>query len=388
MADKPQRKASSDLMGLIVIMILIVIAWVWTGGYNKPITRQGPYLVPPTTIGETSTGYGSLPRPLQGLIGPGSDATQNYGTGEIGNGNEVDTGPASAIADILPDKGTSVYKDLVYIDSTSGATATDARKEYVIVRASKSNKNNVTITGWKIASGATGNNFTIGNGVQVFRSGQINTEGSIILQPGEKAVILTGRSPVGYSFRVNKCSGYLAQFQTFSPNLRSQCPLARDADIPLNPQNFNDVCRDYIGRIGTCKIPTETFPVSGGSTCQEFIIKHFHYNGCVDDHVFDSDFYSPKEWRIYLNRDNEIWKTKREIIKLLDLAGNTVDISSYWFKILKSATPAATETLSDSFWPRIGISATVSQSFKTSFCRPLTSSPKTKATLAPGLTFL
>lgn len=318
-------------MGLIAIMILIVIAWFWTGGYNRPISTQGPYLIPPTTIGENSTGYGSLPKPLQGL-----DRTSNSSANQDSNVNqtsaqteETPTGPASAVADILPDKGISVYADMVYIDNTSGASATDPQKEYIAVKASKSNSKGVNITGWKVASGATGNNFPIGGGTQIFRSGQLNSESAIVLQPGERAFVTTGRSPVGYSFKTNKCIGYLSQFQSFTPNLSSRCPLARDADIPLDSQAFNDTCRDYISRIGTCKMATETYPFKAGPTCQSFVTTHFNYNGCLNDHLNDSDFYSNSEWRIFLNRNAEIWKSKREIVKLIDSAGNTVDISSY-----------------------------------------------------------
>ena len=333
MADKKTKSTQSagkDFMSLVAIMILIIIAWFWTGGYNRPIATQGPYLIPPTTIGENSSGYGALPKPLQGLVDSSTDnssANQTSGTGQTNT--QTPTGPASAVADILPDKGVSVYSDLVFIDSTYGAAATDPQQESITIRASRNNSKGVNITGWKIASGATGSSYSIGSGVQIFRSGQLNFEGAIVLQPGEKAVIATGRSPVGYSFRINKCSGYLSQFQTFTPSLSSRCPAARDADIPLDPQSFNDICRDYIDRINTCRMPTETFPFKAGTTCQNFVTTHFNYNGCVSDHLNDNDFYSSLEWRVFLSRTDEIWKIRREIVKLIDSIGNTVDISSY-----------------------------------------------------------
>ncbi|MFA6536448.1 MAG: hypothetical protein WCT25_03380 [Candidatus Paceibacterota bacterium] len=334
MADKktkPTQSAGKDFMSLVAIMILIIIAWVWTGGYNRPIATQGPYLIPPTTIGENSTGYGSLPKPLEGLVGSGGTGPTDSNTGQTNNNQapQTPTGPASAVADILPDKGISVYADLVLIDSTYGAIASNPQQEYITIRAASNNAKGVNITGWKIASGATGNGYPIGGGTQIFRSGQLNSEGAIVLTPGERAIISTGRSPVGYSFRGNKCSGYLNQFQTFTPIINYQCPAARDANIPLDPQSFNDTCRDYIDRISLCQMPTEIFPFKAGNTCQDFITAHFNYNGCVDDHLNDTDFYSTSEWRVFLNRTDEIWKSKREIIKLIDSAGNTVDISSY-----------------------------------------------------------
>jgi len=329
--DKPSANATGDLKGLIFILFLITLAWFLTGGYFRPTSFQGPYLKPPTTTGERGTGYGSLPSVFRNFTNRSTSPTDS----STGNDTTTNTpsqptsGPASETADILPDRGVSIYNNLVEIDSTSGARSTIPGEEYIVIKASRTNSSSVNITGWKIASGATGNSYNLGSGVVIFRSGQINSESAILLNPGERAIITTGRSPVGYSFKTNKCSGYLSQFQNFSPSIRSRCPAPEDTEIPFDPYTFNDVCRDYINQIDTCRLPAKTFPIGGGSVCNDFVIKHFHYNGCVEDYLRDSDFYSSSEWRIYLKRDNEIWKERREIIKLLDSAGNTVDISSY-----------------------------------------------------------
>jgi hypothetical protein len=69
-------------------------------------------------------------------------------------------------------------------------------------------------------------------------------------------------------------------------------------------------------------------PIYLSQGCQDAIVTKLNYNSCVDMHRNDPGFYR-LEWRIFLKREEELWKSKREIIKLLDETGKVVDYISY-----------------------------------------------------------
>ena len=96
-----------------------------------------------------------------------------------------------------------------------------AQTEYLELVANRRNKIDVPITGWVLESVVTGQRATIGKAVNLPRSGAVNTEFPLLLPPGDTVNVTTGRSPVGVSFRVNKCVGYFEQFQNFSPDRKS-----------------------------------------------------------------------------------------------------------------------------------------------------------------------
>ena len=43
----------------------------------------------------------------------------------------------------------------------------------------------------------------------------------------------------------------------------------------------------------------------------------------------DDDKFFKNEWRIFLGRNEEQWRTKREVIRLLDKDGRIVDVYTY-----------------------------------------------------------
>ncbi|MFC1595074.1 hypothetical protein ACFL3E_01445 [Patescibacteria group bacterium] len=54
--------------------------------------------------------------------------------------------------------------------------------------------------------------------------------------------------------------------------------------------------------------------------CVAWINTNVSYAGCVKNHKSDDDFYK-KEYRVYLNRGDQMWNDSRETIKLLDKNG-------------------------------------------------------------------
>jgi hypothetical protein len=222
----------------------------------------------------------------------------------------------------------SIYSEIVSLKK-GNASREDVDDEYIIIDVSGSAKSSIPITGWILESPMTGKRIRIGNGVRNFISGSVNTEFPIVLEAGQKMIVASGHSPIGVSFRTNVCTGYLEQFQDFTPRLPIACPLLEDhPDIIIGPHGFNDACLDYIEDISRCEIVTDAPQGGLGNLCYPFISENNSYNGCVNDHKSDYDYFGD-EWRIYLKQGDEIWKSKREVIKLFDQTGKLVDAITY-----------------------------------------------------------
>jgi hypothetical protein len=288
--------ALSDLKWLIIVIIIIWFMWFFTGGPSRERSQFGLFLKAPSPL-DTGEAYGEL---------PGSKKKPQ----------------------ILSSKNSkySIFRDEILIDNTNNAKKINPNKEYIELKASNTNKSPVYITNWFLKNSA-GIKASIGKASNLPYSGRINNEESLFLSNGEKAIISTGRSPIGVSFRVNKCSSYLEQFQEFSPQFKYSCPSIVN-DIQKNRQDFNTECTSYISTLPSCNIYTNEIPSNLSNSCRSYIRNQINYNSCVDVHKNDTDFYKP-EWRIFLGENNEMWNNSGDLIRLYDQAGNLVDSSSY-----------------------------------------------------------
>jgi hypothetical protein len=211
----------------------------------------------------------------------------------------------------------------------SNASSSNPSSEYVEISVVQNASASVNLTGWILESEATYNAELIPKGTKVPISGIVNATEDIVLQPGERAIIISGESPVGASFRENKCIGYFSTFQKFSPPLPQNCPSASNELSSLygTPYIHDPDCIDYADTIPRCQIALAQ-PTNLSDTCQSFLVKYLNYNGCVAAHKNDTDF-DGDTWRIYLGLTDPMWRTKHEIVKLLDDRGKTVDMFSY-----------------------------------------------------------
>jgi len=210
-----------------------------------------------------------------------------------------------------------------------GADSTNPNAEYVTLSVPQNAGVPVDLTDWTFESDATGKASVIPKGTEIPRSGMINAAQDIVLVPGTRAIILSGRSPIGASFRENKCIGYFSSFQQFFPALPQNCPRPSDE---LTAHYIGDyirdaACIDYTRTIARCAV-TLTPPPNVSSACQYFLITYLNYNGCVTAHQDDSDFMG-NTWRIYLGRTTSLWRASHEVVKLIDAQGKTVDAFSY-----------------------------------------------------------
>ena len=359
--------AMKDLRTFILIMAILAFVWLFTGGPLRPSAKSGWFLYRPQQKGEqqakkevvgvlgkkvpideeerpktrqtsssSSSSSASSPLPYfrgdDGSPRASSSSRISYNDDKTTNSASVFFAATNQSSSAKPKIQNSTSQSSFRPDfatlKTRRAKEADPDQEYVEIKTDKKNKNSVKITGWKL-KGKTGLDIAIGKGASyIYTNVADQPQEDIYLKPGEKAIIVSGKSPLGTSFKLNKCIGYFEQFHEFTPEINTECPLLRDEDLP---DNLNDTCLDYIDRVSSCQtvvsIPYKySFKLS--SSCQDYVTQNANYKTCLDNHKEDDDFYLPG-WRIYLDRSEELWKKKRETITLYDEKNNIIDSKSY-----------------------------------------------------------
>ncbi len=301
-----------DAWFFIGIFVFIFLIWIATGGPLHPLAFTGPRLTSPGPLGGGT--YISLPRSPFNIDGIGAPSSF---LPSFGSSSTLES-------------PSSIYQSILSVGHyVSNPESAKPENEYVEVSVNQNVQVPVNLTGWTLSSGATGNSSIIPKGTALPTSGVINEAQDIILTPGQRAMLISGRSPIGASFRENKCIGYFSNFQDFYPSLPQSCPTpSNDLAKFYGGDYIRDTsCIDYVDTLNRCQVAL-TPPVNVSGTCQSFIIKYLNYNGCVDAHKNDSDF-EGDTWRRYLGRTNSLWRTRHEIVKLIDTQGNVVDTFSY-----------------------------------------------------------
>ncbi len=301
-------EAVKDLIWIFVIVIILGLVWFATGGPLSKDSWSGPF----------------LENPLGGNIQRIQSETP--GLSEEENSDEPTKGSAKENSeDFLPKNLNSVYESKIRFRSYNRARDGNPAKEYVAIEALGRNPEPINISGWTL-SNSSNENYKIGTATRLPIPGrEVGTE-AIVLKPGEKIYLITGRSPIAQNFLSNKCVGYLDQQNVFTPSLSNNCPLAEDENIVKSFKN--NQCLDFIESISRCTSPNIPVYLTSQSECQSFISQSLNYNGCINNHRNDSDFFE-KEWHAYFNRDKEIWANRRETITLKDNEGKIVDSVSY-----------------------------------------------------------
>jgi hypothetical protein len=331
----------SDFLFFLGVMVFFFVLWLAGGGPTNPISFSGPFITPVTGIGQTQVGYGDTDWYKGGINVTGSlpsvrspeirGSVQNieYQLGYL----QLESKRQALFSTPSPKRGTVTI-------SGGNTSSTNPDQEYIMLQASSSNTDPVTISGWKLTSIATDKTATIPRGTKLPTAGTLNPSEDIMLYPGERAYVITGESPIGGSFAENMCTGYLEQNQDFYPSLGNRCPAPSDEFDKYfagNPYKDN-ACYTLIRNTSSCVTPEERSRIS--ANCLNLIDSRLTYNGCVASHRYNSYFYSDV-WRIYLGRTEitrkndsarkygDLWKDSREAIKLLDENGLTVDLYTY-----------------------------------------------------------
>lgn len=318
-----------DLFLFLGLLVVLFILWATTGGPERAVTSPafGPRAI------DTSSRDGRAPS--QTSIGSDVRAVAR----------DVDD-IEERLEEIRIEGVASPYRGLVSF--AGGRPRADLSiSEYVRIRASGRLDEAINVTGWRIESLITGNYGTIPSATPLPFAGVVNSTSPLFLEPGDTAIVSSGRSPLGVSFRINKCVGYLDQAGRFIPRLSRQCPDPDDEFEELSgilpratdDRDYDD-CERYIRSIDRCEIVREDLRVrhprgsrSGvelplPDQCATFIEDNLTYQGCVNNHLSDADFYR-REWRVFMGSFSELWREDREVLRLLDRSGRVVDVWQY-----------------------------------------------------------
>lgn len=317
----------SGVVFVFIILLFLIAVWFLTGGPTRSGNARNLFLSGPFA----TSSFISVPSINMNVGVPsgeyqsGTKGEQNY-TGPTPTGITPDLTSTQSASLGLQSLPTSPYAGKVRLSAGGGTYASSYKEEYVVVRANPNNLQRITISGWKLQSAINKKTAVIYQGVEVYQPAFTQTGGAIVLNPGDTAVISTGRSPVGVSFRENKCSGYLSQYQEFYPRLNEDCPLPLDEALNYvsNGQPISDSeCLRYLQGMPRCHL-TINPPALLPDSCRSLINNTLTYNGCVSRHLGDADF-KRTEWRIFLSYSEKLWRTNREVLTLLDSEGKLVD---------------------------------------------------------------
>lgn len=298
-------RGAGELFSLIGIFILMFVLWAATGGPSRPISFSGPYLNPITNTGTSAQPYGD----------PTKFSSINAGVTVGVNGVDIQNASTARTS-------VSFSRDL------SGATQTDPKNEYVVINVASSLTTPLSTAGWKIVSKETGGGAPFPQGIETARSGRVNALTPITLKGGDQVILVSGRSPVGVSFKENKCTGYFEEQQDFRPALAQNCPTgSEEFNAYYEGRDDNGSCISHIRSIPYCS--TETRIESNvSSSCENFVETHLNYNGCVAFHQNDTNF-AGNTWRVFLGSRDELWRQTRETITLLDAENKVIDSITY-----------------------------------------------------------
>lgn len=322
-------KALQDLGWFAAIIVILFIMWAAAGGKDRTVDK--------VLNVRTVTGDQRAIRGLNVPMLPSLPSGGEYSSGGSGNGNGTNVGSggsgdnysypfSTTRSDVLGSKQSQYFNKIALRYGNTGST--NPESEYIVIEANKGNPGGINITGWTLVSTSTGKMASVGKGVVLPLLTDNNAREDIYLAPGDKAYLNTGVSPTTYSFRSNKCIGYFSERYSFTPSLSYSCPRISELPTPPPPNNFSDSCMDYIQSFPACTSIQRYASSNVDQKCKNFIEEEARYDRCVFNNKKDLSFYD-KEWRVYLGKNAELWKSSRETIQLLDQYGKIVDQITY-----------------------------------------------------------
>ena len=290
---------TQDFLFFLAIILIIFSVWVGAGGPNNQISFQGPFLSP--ISGPASS------TPVTGT----STSFWNWG----GGGGAIS-------ADASPYRGRVMLSR-----DTTGAIQDNPRNEYVVIQTAYGGSEAISLAGWKLSSNVTKESAVLPEASALPKSGRVNTTASVSLTPGEQAIVVTGRSPIGSSFKENLCTGYFEEHQDFAPSLSLSCPTPSQEFTRAYNDDDEEKCLAQVRMMTQCTTETRGSG-SVSNTCEKFIEEELSYDGCVAAHKDTANF-SRGTWRLFLNKTDDLWKRDKDTIVLLDAEGKLVDSLSY-----------------------------------------------------------
>lgn len=273
------------LWWLLIVLGILFCSWLIYGGPERESSRGGFLINPPDPLSD-----GRVYSEPSSFISLDKMATEN---------------PSDSFSFVTITQSEDPKREI------------DPDKETFAIHFSGGRVGGTNITGWKLQN-SKGETVTIGRGVEVLRQGEVNKEEDILITRGENVTFISGHSPNGYSFKLNKCSGYLAQLQEYLPPIPGNCPLPSDNLAPATLKSLGSACASYLSSIPSCTAPLGGYDKDLGSqnsSCRNYVARNISYNSCVNNYSADTNF-KRGAWRVYLNLDKEFWGLEDKIMLL------------------------------------------------------------------------
>lgn len=299
--------------------------WFFTGGPDRAVSHQGQFLKPLAPV-DTGEAYGNyyagvptnkkqtldLPEDPSKLLEKAGDAIEDFF--ELANqAKEIHT--------------TSLVSQTIVLDGTAGAKNKSVNDEYLRIISSQSAKEPILISGLTLRGHVFGTKASLPKAANLVLTGITANKTDVLLPPNGRVIISSGRSPIGTSFRVNMCTGYLDQFQSYTPALFKECPIPTE-ELALYGPKHDTACVQFVEKLPRCKVYQGSFPSDIGASCKKFVVEKLNYNACAQNHRYDTNFFE-NEWRLFLEGSKELWGNKNEVIRLIDTKGKIIDAITY-----------------------------------------------------------
>ncbi len=190
----------------------------------------------------------------------------------------------------------------------------------ISLRANLNGSSTVNITGWMIK--AKYGSELVPQAIGLYDPSGLAAENDIILRRGDYVNIYSSASAIGKNLRLNKCTGYLENYNHFTPSLPKNCPSINKSDI----SGFSGKCQNYISTLYGCRLPASNPPVPQNDYGCIAYLNTINLKGCYDRHIGDSDFLS-HEWRVWTSY--RFLDQYHDQVLLLDRQGLLVDLHTY-----------------------------------------------------------
>jgi len=167
---------------------------------------------------------------------------------------------------------------------------------------SNTTNKNINITNWKIVSSQ--GIFLIPRGVDYIDPNYKYKEEDIILPPYGKAKIIATTSPLGFSFRINKCFGYFLNLRSDLKKFVDYIPyfcksFSKNELFNLRKQGYSIKCLDFIKRLSCPPKPLDLEKMISDPKCMKLLENLYTYHGCYYANINSEDFIT-KNWIIFI----------------------------------------------------------------------------------------
>jgi len=160
----------------------------------------------------------------------------------------------------------------------------------------------IKITNWKIVSSQ--GIYSIPQGVNYVDPDYKYKKEDIILPPYGKAKIIATSSPLGFSFRINKCFRYFLNLRKDVEKFVDSAPyyckyFTREELFNLRKQGYSIKCLDFLSRISCPPKPQDLEKMAGDTKCMNLLDNLYTYKGCYYNNLNSQDFLT-KDWIIFI----------------------------------------------------------------------------------------